>query len=185
MNYSLVAHFSCVLGQKRVVTLHLVTVLILKRAMPAQRGHFQYTQSSRNFGVILRRVITAPTLVYAPFIVNQRTTRRCSGEYFTWVFFMGNGNTFIYLERSLYIHYTTPFTMQTSFTCACYLKGIQKQIKTTYAIGPQLLCRPFCLGQLEFSISTANKRKENQSAQLSEVIGAYTHTPSYGTIKQY
>ena len=41
------------------MTLHLVKVLVLKRYMSIQTGCFQYTKSSHNLGMILKRVMAS------------------------------------------------------------------------------------------------------------------------------
>ena len=54
----MVAHFGCVLGLMRGMTIHLLKVLILKRDMSRHTGCFQYTKSSQNLGMILKRGMT-------------------------------------------------------------------------------------------------------------------------------
>ena len=73
----MVAHFGCVLGLMRGMTIHLLKVLILKRDMSRQTGCFQYTKSSQNLGMILKRGMTIhlqkgliQKRVMAPFIGN-------------------------------------------------------------------------------------------------------------------
>ena len=54
----MVADLSCILGQKRVMILHLVRVLIPKKGMTVQTGCFQYTERFKNLGMILKKVMT-------------------------------------------------------------------------------------------------------------------------------